>query len=874
MSKRFTWEAFSIEFIKSVCYSEKTRAALRPKYDFDNKEQLIPYMDRICHMPDDAFVRKYRSEIIDNFLAGSTHLVTVMRALEKNSYRGARVGTPDEMLSQLKLLNLTSTVLTLIKGELYRAGDKRIDDDAEFSIFGNPKTIDLTACVPDDIPMFPYQDEALGKLREHFIVKDHRAGVLVMPTGSGKTRVATRFLLESMVADGWQIIWLAHRAMLIEQTASSVYNFAGGILPAASPNKDVFKMVCVSGSHASVTATEKTDDVMIFSVQTLVRNLPYLQAVLGDKVMIIVDEAHHTLAKSYRHIISEIQKISKNVKLLGLTATPVRMTESDTAQLMKLFDNTIVYSIPMSDLIAKSYLSEPHYERVDTNIDFDTVITLDERKYIQKWGELSPETLERMADIAERNKIIADTYIKNRKRYGKTLIFALNSTHCISLCKEFRKRGVKCDYIYCAHSGNADKIARFQRGELEVLINIQILTEGSDVPDIQTVFLTRPTTSDVLLMQMIGRGMRGKSSKGTETVNIVDFHDIWGSFTNWLNPEFVINEIVYSEVEDGEHRKRAAKESIPWAAINDILREIHVSYAHGSRLSSHSSLPVGWYDVIDEDGNDTKVLVFESQISCYLNMWKHKKSTLDNPAYTGRDALHDWFRCFGLTPSAHDIQLILDTYRLTGEFPHLQQFSQRKAVDAAVVAERFRKENVGINDVHDLVSRIYDEHSDIINSIYGDRNEYIARVTGFLYFADGFPPLGMKVEELAEERHKLDLTPFHDLNALVAEVIDEMFDGAYGAVPPVNWTDLPYRSYFGIYYYRPEGNYILINCILNSVDVPREAIKYVIYHELLHRDNRLHNPAFRALEHKYPDWTEHERFLDFTFPQFDIEYAM
>ena len=108
----------------------------------------------------------------------------------------------------------------------------------------------------------------------------------------------------------------------------------------------------------------------------------------------------------------------------------------------------------------------------------------------------------------------------------------------------------------------------------------------------------------------------------------------------------------------------------------------------------------------------------------------------------------------------------------------------------------------------------------------------------------------------------------------MTEVIDEMFDGAYGVVPPVSWTDRPYKGYFGMYNYRPDGDFIRVNCVLNSADVPREVVKYIVYHELLHRDNRSHNPAFRAAEHRYPNWTEHERFLDFTFPQFDIESAI
>lgn len=303
----------------------------------------------------------------------------------------------------------------------------------------------------------------------------------------------------------------------------------------AAPEKDTFKMVCVSGKHATIRATEANDDLMIFSVQSLVRNLPFLQAVVRSKVIIVVDEAHHTVAPSYRLIINEIKRLSSEVKLLGLTATPERLREEDTAHLLKIFNNKIVYSISPNTLIADGTLATPQHEDVNTNIAFDTQITLDEKKYIKKWGELGPDTLERMAQIEERNTLIVETYMKKKEFYGKTLIFALNATHCISLCEALQARGVKCDYIYCAHPGNEEKIARFKNGELDVLVNINVMTEGNDVPDIQTVFLTRPTSSDVLLMQMVGRGMRGVSSGGTETVNIVDFHDNWGSIARFLS---------------------------------------------------------------------------------------------------------------------------------------------------------------------------------------------------------------------------------------------------------------------------------------------------------------------------------------------------
>ena len=617
---------------------------------------------------------------------------------------------------------------------------------------------------------------------------------------------------------------------------------------------------------------------MIISVQSLSRNLDYLQAVIQKKVLIIVDEAHHTLAPSYRIIIKKIRQLATTVKLLGLTATPVRMHDRDTAMLMQLFDNHIIYNISMSELITKGILSKPFYTQIDTHVDFETRITLDEREYIRKWGELSPETQSLMASMKERNTLIAETFLSKRKEFGKTLIFAINGAHCISLCEELQKHGVKCDYIYCAHQGNEEKIAAFKKGELEVLVNINILTEGSDVPDIQTVFLTRPTQSDVLLMQMIGRGMRGPDCGGTKTVNIIDFHDVWGNMVNWLNPKFVLaDEKEESYLPHKGSTSNTQANMVPWEMLQDLLEGIKTRVPL-ELDGGHATLPIGWYDVVDEDGNDSKVMVFDSQMPGYLAMWRDRSRHKNAEFVDSQGLLREYFSGFGLPPACSDLQLLLDTYRMEGEMPHLHRFTERDKVDAYLVAQELLANNVRINNIQLDIENRYAQNTEIINSVYGNIEAYRQRVFDFLLYPTGSKPQGCRIEEFPESSMTLDRCPLYDLQELMKEVVNEMFEGNYGKTPEITWTNKPYKSYFGLYRYPEEGTsqrpQILINQLLNSKDVPRETVKYLIYHELLHRDYPNHSPAFRAQEHLYPDWTTHERFLDATFPMFDLMYAM
>ena len=118
--------------------------------------------------------------------------------------------------------------------------------------------------------------------------------------------------------------------------------------------------------------------------------------------MIVVDEAHHTLAPTYKETIRFIERHRKNVKLLGLTATPVRAKEKDSKALLDLYDQKIVYSVSMSDLIAKGILSEPSFKRIITGENFEPVISIDEEKLIRRYGELPESLVNKIAKSSSR----------------------------------------------------------------------------------------------------------------------------------------------------------------------------------------------------------------------------------------------------------------------------------------------------------------------------------------------------------------------------------------------------------------------------------------------------------------------------------------
>ena len=224
--KVFSWENFPYEFLNKIAYGNLTPSRLRPARIFSENDIdfLIPHINRICSYPDEAFVRRYRTYIEDYFLSGTNYLIDVVKRCEKLNYGGIKIGTNEEMMFALENKRMTETLCRIYLAVLISAG-RCVTDDIE-SIFTAPRTVDLTAAESDNISLFPYQRTAVDAMKKHFIDEDKKSAILSMPTGSGKTRTSVYFLLTEMISKGYQVIWLCHRSMLLEQAAEQFYRFS------------------------------------------------------------------------------------------------------------------------------------------------------------------------------------------------------------------------------------------------------------------------------------------------------------------------------------------------------------------------------------------------------------------------------------------------------------------------------------------------------------------------------------------------------------------------------------------------------------------------------------------------------------------------
>ena len=853
----FSWDNFSEEFLSAVVYHEATPPEYQPLQKTLDKVMLVASMNMIAELPNHNFVRRYRSEIENHILAKNPEIAkVVLKRITHNRSINPRV-----VMTELKKASSSSSLLDSYSIALLDigTGDVKL---GYYSIYRIPISIDLRKTIYNDVPLYDFQQNAVKELNEHINVDGPASGLLVMPTGSGKTRTAAYFLLRDMISQGYQVVWLTHRHMLVDQAADAFLN-AYPLIKKKNPTAKKLDMICISGQHSSIRKAEKTDNIIIVSVQSGFRSLEYIEPVLARKVIVVIDEAHHAVARSYQRVIDFIRRKRRKMKLLGLTATPIRSTDRSSKRLMEMFNEKIIYSISMSKLISQKVLSDPHFERVETSVNFEPQINVDEAKLIKRFGELPATLIDRVAKSAKRNKVIVDTYMQKKEQYGKTLIFALNIEHCYTLCKDLRKKGVKCDYIYSGRDDNARIIKEFQNGDLDVLVNINILTEGSDVPKIQTVFLTRPTQSEGLLVQMIGRGLRGPKAQGTETANIVDFCDKWNIFNKWLNPEFIIPDV------SGEEKERKSKKvdliRFPLEAIGAIYRDI--TYVGDSSMSLSLSLPCGWYSCKAE-GGDQDVLVFDGQQEGYENLAKMLQG--ENATSFESDTvsmMNQFFGGFQMPPYYHDLELFYGHWKSTNTIPEYHEFEERDAIDVNEVAKRMLAENVGMANKKEYVQTAYVKHSSIIDNIYGGFENYYKRVKEYLFNDDEDSTNPPVIELMPAESIPFDRTSYYDLQELYQEVCQERFGGKYEGINSIEWTDKAYTSYYGKYYI---GGRIRINCLLNSKDVPREVVKFVVYHEMLHRDNLYHDKDFREKEHEYPDYVIWDRFLDNTMGKFDF----
>jgi len=329
---------------------------------------------------------------------------------------------------------------------------------------------------------------------------------LVLPTGAGKTRVANEFLHNYLNQyPNSRVLWLAPNWTLLEQACFAL----GALVP------DLKSQARRIGGHQQALnhLPENRNGRVYYTTTATLHSRLNSNAFELSFSIVVYDESHWGVnRKMARRIHQHFRAL--RVSVVGLTATPVSL-DSDTSK------PRIVYRKSYRELMEKGYLAKPVVFTVETNQVWNPVLTSHNRLFNRNsLNELNNE---------ERNNIIADTLkgILQKRDEAKVLVFACNIQHAEALAHLFGKYNIACASVHSALSYPFEinrMIRQFRNGEVQVLINVLMLTHGFDVPEIDTILLARPSESDVLCSQMVGRGAR--TTKTKKQFSIYDFHDI------------------------------------------------------------------------------------------------------------------------------------------------------------------------------------------------------------------------------------------------------------------------------------------------------------------------------------------------------------
>lgn len=609
------------------------------------------------------------------------------------------------------------------------------------------------------IEPYPHQEEAFYNLQKEIIKsnKNPFAGLLVLPTGGGKTLTAAHWISKNILDKNKKVLWVAHRHELLEQAQKT---FAEKLaFKDIFANKQSFNYRILSGIHDKPVHIKQTDDIIISSKDSLNAGFDHLYKNWiknnTDEIFLVVDEAHHATAKTYRKLISNLKEKVSQFRMLGLTATPFRTAEDEQGLLKKVFPDDIIYKIDLRTLIRLGILSEPHFEEVTTGQNIIEQFDLTEEQINElnsKFGDfntiLGENISHSIATNKERNLTIVNRYITQKSKYKQTIVFALNVDNAIALNALFREAGVKSDYVLSSikdiatgvtisSKDNKNKIEQFRKGELEVLINVNILTEGTDVPNVQSIFLARPTISSILMTQMIGRGLRGPKAGGTKDAYIVSFVDEWQNKISWVNPEkLFIEDNIDFEDKNVETKKQiirlvAINKLEEFAILNNQIIEPQIR-EELEKLDFIERFPIGIYQfkflketTEEPEERNCEVLVYDNIQQSYNDFINglptlFSKYKLDKKDFLTDEELEryanivedEFFNGCLKYPAYHiqDIKDILQYYAIQDQAPPFIELKDREKYNIDEIAKEIIEKDLGERTQAEMINQTWESN--------------------------------------------------------------------------------------------------------------------------------------------------------------------
>ena len=361
-----------------------------------------------------------------------------------------------------------------------------------------------------------YQREMLGRINEAW--KSCRSVMVQMPTGTGKTVLMTevikslQFTVDGVQSTRQPVLVVAHRRELIEQIRQTLDRRTKGYNKDRVTEEQIdLEIKRTEGHNNKDRVTEEQQNfVTVTSIQKLARAKEQSSLFNINFSLIIVDEAHHAVAESYRWMWDQWPE----AKFLGLTATPYRLSGEGFTD---LFD-VLLQSESIQSFIEKGWLSDFEYVSVTPENWM-----LEKIHGLKKRGVDGDYQTKEMATVMDTPESIAHLY-ESYEAFAwrkKGIVYAIDREHAKHIAAYYQSKGVRCAVIDAKTPAavRAEIVERYKASSgIDVIVNVDIFSEGFDCPEVEFIQLARPTLSLSKYLQQVGRGMRKVPFKDYVTI--------------------------------------------------------------------------------------------------------------------------------------------------------------------------------------------------------------------------------------------------------------------------------------------------------------------------------------------------------------------
>ncbi len=348
-----------------------------------------------------------------------------------------------------------------------------------------------------------YQEKIAPLVFNYWSKNPDKHPVVAIPTGAGKSLIIADLIYQAYSKWGIEIIVLSHRKEILSQNKSALM----GYLKQKGLNADV-------GIYSAGLNAREKRKITIAGIQSVFRKVDLFKNVK----LIIIDEAHlispnNKAQTMYHKFIDSLP----NAKCIGLTATPYRLGSGYIVGEDHIFDEIIfdlTSKAQFNKLIRQGYLTKLISKRTEVELDAEGVATIG--------GDYSEKELALKFDKYEITNAAINEVVQKASDYKKWLIFAINIDHAEHIVAELNKHGISAIPVHSKMDFNRELVLNsFKKNKIKALVNVNILTTGIDVPDIDLIVFLRPTKSPVLYVQSAGRGLR--TAPGKDHCLVLDF---------------------------------------------------------------------------------------------------------------------------------------------------------------------------------------------------------------------------------------------------------------------------------------------------------------------------------------------------------------